>query len=89
MGVKLKDLSPAARAQVDAQLGTAKGRGRKLSDAGTKAPGFPLRCHDCDQEFADYDRKDGWERHAERTGHTRCDIIFDRGAAPRGTDGRP
>lgn len=72
--VKLEDLPPALRKQVQAEMGGQPGR--KLSDAETKQQGLPVRCHECGLVSDVYNGKRGWEGHAEESGHHRADLVL-------------
>lgn len=69
--MKLEDLPPNLRAQVDAKLGTSK---RKRTTQVAIKGEFRGSCHACGEQF---DTNASWERHADERfpGHGRLDQI--------------
>jgi hypothetical protein len=74
MGIRLQDLPPEVRKQVEATHGLGRGRPSRREIDG---PGLAVQCHACREVFPTYR---GWERHAERTRHNRCDLIIEQRA---------
>lgn len=71
--MRLEDLPPNVRKQVEQELGARPKRQRaEVTDGG-----LPIRCGVCGEVFATYNGKRGWEGHAEERGHHRAELVLD------------
>lgn len=79
MPVRASDLPKAVRDRlglsttVPGASGGTPGKVRKPRDRGG-----PVKCHGCQEVFPHYGGRDGWEAHADATGHSRAEVSVER-----------
>lgn len=69
--MKLNDLPPNLRAQVDAKLGTSAKKKRTTQRGQSDV--CEASCHGCGERF---DRVSKWEAHSDASGHRRLDATL-------------
>lgn len=74
MGVRVEDLPPEVRKQVETQTGTTGRRKPSRAETGERTVG---RCVPADGTACDWTGTAGaaWERHVRETGHGRLELV--------------